>query len=72
MVKLKAQPRSVICLDNVSIHLDRRARDAIEAKSCLLPFLPPYSPDYSLIELKFSLLEAWMRRKLCNGDFGGF
>ena len=54
------QPRSVICLDNVSIHLDPRVRDAIEARGCLLRFPPPYSPDHSPIELTFSLLKAWM------------
>ena len=72
------QPRSVICLDNVGIHLAARVREAIEAKGCLLRFLPPYSPDYSPIELTFSLLKVWMRRhfrsfrELFEGDFGGF
>ena len=71
------QPLSAICLDNVSIHLNPRARDAIEAKGCLLRFLPPYSPDYSPIQLTFSMLKAWMRRhfrsfrELFEGDFGG-
>jgi transposase len=39
------QPRSVICLDNLNVHLDHRIRHALEAKGCLIKFLPPYSPD---------------------------
>ena len=43
--------RSVICLDNLGVHLGARIREAIEAKGCLIRYLPPYSPDYSPIEL---------------------
>ena len=58
--------------------LDPCVRDAIEAKGCLLRFLPPYSPDYSPVELTFGLLKAWMRRhfrsfrELFQGDIGEF
>jgi transposase len=52
------QPRSVICLDNLNVHLDHRVREALEGKGCLIKFLPPYSPDYSPIELTFSMLKA--------------
>jgi hypothetical protein len=43
-------PCSILCLDNVSLHLDTRIREVVEAKGCLLKFLPPYSPDYNPIE----------------------
>ena len=71
-------PRSVICLDNLSVYVAPRIKEAIEAKGCLVRFLPPYSPDYSPIELTFGLLKAWMRRHLreirpyFEGNFGGF
>ena len=71
-------PRSVICLDNVSIHCKERIRQAVEGKGCLIRYLPPYSPDYNPIELTFSILKAWMRRHFHHyrdafrGDFGGF
>ena len=71
-------PRSVICMDNVSIHCDPRIGQAILAKGCLLKYLPPYSPDYNPIELTFSMLKAWMRRHFLQykdafrRDFGGF
>ena len=50
--------RSIICLDNVSIHINHRVQDAIEAKGCLIIYLPPYLPDFNPIELTFSILKA--------------
>ena len=70
-------PRSVICMDNVNVHIDPRIRQVIEEKGCLIRYLPPYSPDYNPIELTFSMLKAWIRRhfrhlrRLFDGDFGG-
>ena len=55
-------PRSVICLDNCSTHINPLIRQTIEAKGCLIRYLPPYSPDYNPIELTFSILKAWLRR----------
>jgi transposase len=68
----------VVCLDNLNIHLDSRVQAALKGKGCLIKFLPPYSPDYSPIELTFSVLKAWIRRHyrhlryVYQGDFGGF
>ncbi len=70
--------RSVICLDNVNVHLNRQVKQVVEEKGVLLKSLPPYSPDYNPIELTFSRLKAWMRRYFrrlrpqFEGDFGGF
>jgi|HubBroStandDraft_4_1064222.scaffolds.fasta_scaffold237340_1 transposase len=50
--------RSVICLDNLNIYLDAWVRIAFENKGCLIKFLPPYSLDYSPIELTFSMLKV--------------
>ena len=44
-------PKSIICLDNVNTHHGNRLRQAVEAKGCILKFLPPYSPDYNPTEL---------------------
>jgi transposase len=70
-------PRSIICLDNLSIHINDRIRELVESHGCLLWFLPPYSPDYNPIELTFSVLKAWMRRHFPRlrstfADFGTF
>ena len=37
-------------------------RQAIEARGCALWFVPPYSPDFSPIELAFAKLKAAWRR----------
>src|SRR2546430_17680497 len=49
-------------LDNLSIHLGSRVKEAIEAKGCRLVFLPAYSPDFSPIEEAFSKLKTFLRR----------
>ncbi len=54
--------RSIIVLDNVSVHVDPRIVEAIQIKDCLVKYLPPYSPDYNPIELSFGVLKIWMRR----------
>ena len=70
-------PRSVICLDNINIHINPRIRQAIEEQGCLIRYLPPYSPDFNPIELTFSMLKAWLRkhfrslRARFDGNFGG-
>ena len=51
-----------VILDNLSIHLGPRVRQAIEAKGCRLLFLPAYSPDFSPIEEAFSKLKTFLRR----------
>lgn len=71
------QHQSVVVLDNVSVHCNARIKEVIEAAGCVIEYLPPYSPDYSPIELTFSVLKAWLRRHLrvlrpiFQGDFGG-
>jgi hypothetical protein len=52
------EPRSVVCLDNLNVHLDARVRTALEERGCLIRFLPPYSPDFNPIELTFSMLKV--------------
>ncbi len=52
----------IVILDNLSIHLGTRVRQAIEARGCRLLFLPAYSPDFSPIEEAFSKLKTFLRR----------
>ena len=56
------RPGQIVILDNLSIHQGARVRQAIEAKGCLLLFLPAYSPDLSPIEEAFSKLKTYLRR----------
>jgi transposase len=69
-------PRSVLILDNASIHKSPRLRELCEAYGVELVFLPPYSPDFNPIEATFHDLKAWIRRnyQLATDfvDFGRF
>ncbi|GLB45137.1 hypothetical protein LshimejAT787_2000450 [Lyophyllum shimeji] len=56
-------PRSVLILDNCSIHHAEEVRQLMEDEaSCRLIFLPPYSPDLNPIEQAFSAIKAYLRR----------
>lgn len=56
------RPGQIVILDNLSIHLGPRVKQAIEARGCQLLFLPAYSPDFSPIEGAFSKLKTALRR----------
>lgn len=74
------EPRSVIVMDNASIHCNERVEEVIRQHGCRIRYLPPYSPDYNPIELTFSVLKAWVRKHFedtwhggtFRGDFGSF
>jgi transposase len=69
-------PRSVLILDNASIHKNIRLRELCNKQGVKLEFLPPYSPDFNPIEATFKDLKAWIKRnyKLAEDfeDFGDF
>lgn len=44
------------------VHKRPAVRDRIEAAGATLRFLPPYSPDFNLIEKAFSRLKAMLRK----------
>lgn len=54
-------PRSVVILDNASIHHVGSATHLIEETGALAIFLPPYSPDYMPIEQCFSKIKSYLR-----------
>jgi transposase len=56
------RPGQIVILDNLSIHLGPKVRQAIEARGCRLLFLPAYSPDFSPIEEAFSKVKTLLRR----------
>ena len=55
-------PRSIIILDNATIHKSAWLANLCEEHSVLLIFLPPYSPDFNPIEATFKDLKAWVKR----------
>ena len=48
---------------NLGAHRSKRVRELIEGRGCELLYLPPYSPDYNLIEEAFSKI----KNLLCAG-----
>jgi transposase len=55
------RPGQVVVLDNLSPHKAPAVRKAIEAATCKVLFLPPYSPDFSPIEPCWSKLKTLLR-----------
>jgi transposase len=49
-------------MDNLTAHKGERARELIEGQGCELAYLPPYSPDFNLIEEAFSKIKGLMRK----------
>lgn len=50
----------VIC-DNLNVHKNAVARQAIKAQGAKLRFLPAYSPDFNPIEMLFAKIKALVR-----------
>ena len=53
--------RSVVIMDNCSIHHTSRSLELIQSTGALVHFLPPYSPDLSPIEELFSKVKGCLR-----------
>ena len=56
-----SNPKSVVILDNASIHHIDAVLDMIIATGALVRFLPPYSPDLNPIEEVFSQVKSYIR-----------
>ena len=56
----------VIILDNASFHKKQEILEIIEAEmpNIILEFLPPYSPDYNLIELVWHSAKEYIAHRL--------
>ena len=53
----------IVIMDNVSFHKLQEVKEAIESTGARLLFLPPYSADLSPIELMWSKLKQYLRKK---------
>ena len=51
-----------VILDNLAVHRSPSAAAILRAVGAWFLLLPPYSPDFNLIELAFSKLKAHLRR----------
>ena len=55
-------PRSIVLLDNASIHRSVRFVEAVNACGGMVLFLPPYCWDLSPLDNNaFGILKAWLR-----------
>ena len=55
------EPGDVVVLDNLRVHKAPGVAEAVAAYGARLLFLPPYSPDFTPIELAFSKLKTRLR-----------
>ena len=56
------RPGDIVIMDNLAAHKVAGVRQAIEASSAELRYLPPYSPDLNPIENAFAKLKAHVRK----------
>ena len=56
------KPGMVLVLDNASFHKSKRIIELIEAASCRIIFLPPYSPDFNPIEHHWAAIKNAIRK----------
>ena len=54
-------PGHPVVMDNLRAHYRKEVQTLIEAHGCTLLYLPPYSPDFSPIELAFSNIKGQLK-----------
>lgn len=52
----------VVVLDNLGAHRASRIEEVAESQKARVMWLPPYSPDFSPIELMWSKLKSYLRK----------
>ena len=62
------EPGSVLVLDNARIHHGGQIAEIVAAAGCSLLYLPPYSPDFSPIELAWSWIKNQVRAAAPRND----
>ena len=62
------QSRSIVVMDNCSIHINEKLVNCIRKTGAIVHFLPPYSPDYNPIEMVFNYVKCWLRRNIAQAE----
>ncbi|SDG62034.1 Transposase [Thalassobaculum litoreum DSM 18839] len=60
--QILAPSGDIVVMDNLPAHKLAAVRQAIEQAGAELRFLPPYSPDFKLIEMAFSKIKALLKK----------
>ena len=55
--------KTVLVLDNASVHKNKQAQQFLQSKGTQLLFLPPYSPELNPIEFCWAKVKQNMRKK---------
>ena len=63
------EPRSLVVLDNATIHHSDKIVQLVESTGARLVYLPPYPPDLNPIELMFGLYKARLSRLSIRCDW---
>ena len=58
----KLWPGAVVIMDNLRAHKVKGVAEIIQAAGARVVYLPPYSPDFSPIELAWSQLKNHLRK----------
>jgi len=53
-----------VLMDNVAFHKSKQVRTLIEKTGAHLLFLPPYSPDFSPIEMMWSKIKSVLKKQM--------
>jgi transposase len=56
------RPGQTVVVDNLTVHKDPHSAALLATRGCDLRFLPPYSPDFTPVELAISKLKTTLRR----------
>lgn len=57
------KPGDIVVMDNLKTHKVKGVKEAIEGVGAQLVYLPAYSPDLSPIELCWSKIKSYLRKK---------